>query len=61
MTHPLVVPPTDTQIQRWKKAAKKIVRSTPDVTHTEALNRVAREAGYQDGWHGVVKALRGKA
>lgn len=48
---------TDTQIEKWKRAAKKLVKTT-GITHTQALDQIARENGFQDGWWGVAKALK---
>ena len=57
---PKIQSPSDATIERMKRAAKKLVKANPDLIHARALDQVAREAGYQGGWYGVVKALKGK-
>lgn len=41
---------TDDQIERLKREAKQIKRRD-GITHTESLDRIAREQGYQSWWH----------
>lgn len=53
--------PSDAEIKSMKRAATRLKKATPGMLHTDALNRIARERGYRDGWWGVCKALKGKA
>ena len=47
------IPTSDEVVERLKKQAKKLQRSGGG-KHSDLLNRVAKQAGY-DHWHHVVK------
>lgn len=56
----IFTPPNDAQIASMKRAATRLKKATPGLTHADALNRIARERGFVDGWWGVCKALKGQ-
>ena len=53
------IPTSDEVVERLKKQAKKLKRSGAG-KHSDLLNRVAKQAGY-DHWHHVIKCNEGAA